>query len=392
MSWIPFRPNENDLKTTAEDVSEIPAIQQKTLAENKDLRCPDRVAHQYQIAGGKVMFKVADELPAPMQGVGLFQPGAEYIGIGRISTGLGTPHIETNPDFLGVRLSFQTSGGQRVDFLGINDPTAPTDNHRDFMSVLHATGESAGAHVPVIGEWGVYDVFDLIAQQAEFGDALKDRMGWVKAGRTLVHLTKQTIRTSYSSTAYQSYWTGVEEIGGMAGKFKLAPTRDENQRPGFRPGERHLSHEWKTRQGAGDIEFQLFWISHLNEDKTPTGELTRPWSEEQKQLAGKVWFAKADLDSDEAVLWATLASEMGANPANWIHNRENSVAEPATQFGLARKFAYQKSQDGRGVLPAEAYQSVFATGKIDGELAKELNERRENKSKAGHVNSAPPGS
>jgi len=391
MSWIPFRPNENDLKTTAEDVSEIPAIQKKTLAENKDLRCPDRVAHQYQIAGGKVMFRVADELPVPLQGVGLFQPGAEYIGIGRVSTGLGTPHIETNPDFLGVRLSFQTNGGQRVDFLGINDPTAPTDNHRDFMSVLHATGESAGAHFPVIGEWGAYDVFDLIAQQAEFGDALKDRMGWVKAGRTLVHLTKQTIRTSYSSTAYQTYWTGIEEIGGMAGKFTLVPTRDENQRPGFRPGERHLSHEWKTRQGEGDLEFQLFWISYLNEEKTATSELTNPWSQEQEQLAGRVWFPKADLDSDEAVLWATLASEMGANPANWIHNQENSVSEPATQFGLARKFAYQKSQDGRGVLPPEAYQSVFATGKIGGDLQRELNKRRDNKIKAGHVNSAPGG-
>jgi hypothetical protein len=253
MTWTPFRPNANDLKTTAEDVSEIPAIQQKTLSKNKELRCPDRVAHQYQIAGGKVMLKVADELPAPLQGVGLFQPSAEHIGIGRISTGLGTPHIETNPDFLGVRLSFQTTGGQRVDFLGINDQTAPTDNHRDFMSVLHATGESAGAHFPVIGEWGAYDVFDLIAQQAEFGDALKDRMGWVKAGKTLVHLTKQTIKTAYSSTAYQTYWTGIEEVGGIAGKFMLVPTRNENQRPGFRPGERHLSHEWRTRQAAGDI-------------------------------------------------------------------------------------------------------------------------------------------
>ncbi|HEY6391622.1 MAG TPA: hypothetical protein VIX89_10115, partial [Bryobacteraceae bacterium] len=272
MTWVPFRPNENDLKTTAGDVSEIPAIQQKTLAKNTNLRCPDRVAHQYQIAGGKVMFKVADQLPAPLQGVGLFQPGAEYIGIGRISTGLGTPHIETNPDFLGARLSFQTTAGQRVDFLAINDPAAPTDNHRDFMSVLHATGESAGAHLPVIGQWGAYDIFDLIAQQVEFGDALKDRMGWVNAGKTLVHLVKQSIKTSYSSTAYQPYWTGIEEIGGIAGKFTLAPSRDDNQPPGFRPGERHLSHEWKTRQTAGDIEFQLFWIAYLNEDKTPTNE------------------------------------------------------------------------------------------------------------------------
>src|SRR5437667_11659525 len=125
MTWIPLRPDENDKTTIAEDVSEIPAIQQKTQAQNKQLRCPDRVAHQYQIAGGRVMFKVAGELPVPLAGVGLFQPGAEYIGIGRISTGLGTPHIETNPDFLGVRISFQTTGGQRVDFLGINDPTSP---------------------------------------------------------------------------------------------------------------------------------------------------------------------------------------------------------------------------------------------------------------------------
>jgi hypothetical protein len=392
MTWTPFRPNENDLKTTAEDVSEIPAIQQKTLTRNKELRCPDRVAHQYQIAGGKVMLKVADKLPVPLQDVGLFQPGAEYIGIGRISTGLGTPHIETNPDFLGARLSFQTAGGQRVDFLGINDPTAPTDNHRDFMSVLHATGESAGAHFPVVGEWGAYDVFDLIAQQAEFGDALKDRMGWVKAGKTLVHLTKQTIKTAYSSTAYQTYWTGIEELGGIAGKFMLVPTRNENQRAGFRPGERHLSHEWKTRQGAGDIEFQLYWLAYVDEDKTPSSELTRPWDEQGKQVAGKVWFPKADLDSDEASLWSTLASEMGANPGNWIHNRENSIQEPATKFGLARKLAYRKSQDGRGALPPEAYQSVFATGTIGGDLAQELKKRREAKAKAGHVDSAPPGS
>jgi len=388
MTWTPFRPNESDLKTTAEDVSEIPAIQQTTLAKNKDLRCPDRVAHQYQIAGGKVMFKVADELPVPLQGVGLFQAGVEYIGIGRISTGLGTPHIETNPDFLGARLSFQTAGGQRVDFLGINDPTSPTDNHRDFMSVLYATGESAGAHLPVIGQWGAYDIFDLIAQQIEFGDALKDRMGW-NAGKTLFHLVKQTIKTSYSSTAYQTYWTGIEETGGIAGKFMLVPIRNENQRPGFQPGERHLSHEWKARQEAGDVEFQLYWIAYVDEDKTPTSELTRPWDEQGKQLAGKVWFPQTDLDSAEATLWSTLALEMGANPANWIHNRENNIQEPATQFGLARKFAYQKSHEGRGALPLEAYQSVFATGKIGGELEQELNKRRDAKAKAGHVDSAP---
>jgi hypothetical protein len=97
-----------------------------------------------------VVFRVAAALPPQFQGVGLFQPRAEHIGIGRISTGLGTPHLETNPDFLGAMFAFQTRDGNRVDFLGINDPTAPTDNHRDFMSVLYATSESAGAEMPLM--------------------------------------------------------------------------------------------------------------------------------------------------------------------------------------------------------------------------------------------------
>jgi len=45
----------------------------------------------------------------------------------------------------------------RVDFLGINDPAVPTDDHRGFMSVLHATGESAGASIPFVGDWGEYN-------------------------------------------------------------------------------------------------------------------------------------------------------------------------------------------------------------------------------------------
>ncbi len=107
-SWTPFRPVAEDLKALTQDVSEIRDIQKKLLDNHKDLHFPDRVAHQYQIAGGKVIFKVADELSSELQDVGLFYPGAEHIGIGRISTGLGTPHLETNPDFLGIMVAFQT--------------------------------------------------------------------------------------------------------------------------------------------------------------------------------------------------------------------------------------------------------------------------------------------
>ncbi len=388
--WRPFRPSTKELNDISEDVSEVREIQQQLLKNHENLHFPDRVAHQYQVAGGKVMLKVADKLPSELQGVGLFEPGAEHTGIGRLSTGLGTPHLETNPDFLGIMVAFQTKDGHRVEFLGINDPTAPTDNHRDFMDVLHATCESAGAEMPVIGELGGRDIGDLIAEQWEFGKALKERMGWFKAGKTLGHISKQSIRTLRSTTAHQTYWSGIVEAGDTAGKFTLKPTKDESQNFKFNPGERYLSKEWKKRQAAGDIEFLLYWIPFLDEDKTPTQELTDRWEEEHKQLVGTITFPKTNLDSEEAKLWAILASGMGANPGNWVHDKENTIKEPATEFGMARKIAYQKSQEGRNALKPQWYRSVFGTGKIDTELANELSKRRSEKEKAGHVSWAPP--
>ena len=378
--WHPFRPTTADLERIAQDVSEIPAIQQKAHDTNKNLLFPERVAHQYQVAGSKVIFRVATDLPDPLQGVGLFQPGAEHVGIGRISTGLGIPHAETLPDFLGIMVAFQTNDGQRVDILGINDPTAPADNHRDFMDILHATGESAGADVPFVAE---------LAQQTVFGAALLRRMGPIKALGTVAHIARQTIPTTHSSTAFQPYWTGIAEVGGTGGKFTFVPVVDDNRFPGLRPGQRHLTEEWRGRQARGDIAFGLHWIAFLDEARTPTHRLTHNWEEDHKQLVGTIVFPQVDPDAEEGQLWAILASEMGANPGNWIADKQNSIQEPATEFAVARKIAYQRSQQGRNVLPPERYQTVFRGAPISPELAAELRRRRRQKADAGHVNQAP---
>jgi hypothetical protein len=377
------------LETIGKDVAEIPDIQRKLMANDADLKFLDRVAHQYQIAGGRVVLQIANDLPEALYGVGLFQPGVRYNGIGRVSTGLGTPHVETNPDFLGIMVAFQTPDGQRVDFLGINNPTAPTNNHREFMSVLYATGESAGADVPFIGKLGAHQLVNLGAQQTEFGVALAHRMGVIKAGETLLHLTKQTLPTALSSTAYQRYWTGIVEVGGTVGKFTLVPTSEENRAPDFHAGPRHLTEEWKNRQLRGEIEYQLFWIPFLSDKKTPTKALTQRWQEDHKQLVGIVVFPQTDLDSDEGRLWGILATEMGANPGNWVADKRNSIQQPASEFGVARKIAYQKSQEGRRALKPNFYQSVFSTAQITPELAQELKRRHDTKLKTGHVSQAP---
>ena len=113
-----FDPTPDALAELERLADEIPEIQQILVDNHEKLKRNDRGAHQQQIAGGKVTLTVADQLPSALDGLGLFEPGVTHVGIGRMSTGLGCPHIETDLDFLGIMLAFRTSEGQRVDFLG----------------------------------------------------------------------------------------------------------------------------------------------------------------------------------------------------------------------------------------------------------------------------------
>ncbi len=383
----PVRPSQADVARIEGEVSAIPDIQAMLVNNAPDLKVRDRVAHQYQIAGGKIALKIAAQLPGNLEGVGLFRPDAEYTGIGRISTGLGCPHIETDPDFLGIRLAFLTPAGARVDFLGINDPTAPTDDHPRFMAVLAATAEAAGTKAVIGSGVGRLRLADLLATNLRLVAALVRRIGWVGGIATALHVTKQTSRTARSTTAYQTYWTGIVETGGVPGKFVIEPLRDENGLRPLEPGERYLSKEWRERQARGPIEFNLHWIPYISEAETPMIALTRPWRE-QRHLVGRITFPKLEPESEEARSWSALAAEMGANSGNWVRDRANSIPLPGTAFGVARLFAYRKSQDGRGVLPEAGYAHVFQTGTIDADLAAELARRRSDKRRAGHVDSA----
>jgi hypothetical protein len=387
-AWTPFRPSPADLERISADVAAISDFQAELVNNAPDLKVRDRVAHQYQVAGGKVALKIAAQLPGNLDGVGLFRPDAEYTGIARISTGLGCPHLETDPDFLGIRLAFQTAAGERVDFLGINDPTSPTDDHRRFVALLGATADAAGTKAVFGSGLGRLRLADLLATNLRLVGSLIRRIGLIGGIGTALHVTKQTSRTARSTTAYQTYWTGIVETGGVPGKFVIEPTLDQNRLRPLEPGERYLSKEWRERQGRGPVEFDLHWIPFINEAETPMLRLTKPWREE-RHLVGRVTFPQVDADSEDARLWSALAAEMRANSGNWVRDRANSIPLPGTEFGVARLLAYRKSQDGRDALPEESYAQVFHSGAIDGELAGLLQRRRSDKRQMGHVDSAP---
>src|SRR4030095_2199544 len=139
-----FRPGAEDVRRVDAEVAEISDIQHRIRERHPALKCVDRVAHQYQIAGSKVVLRVASQLPEGFAHVGLFVPGAEHFGVGRISTGLGMPHVETIPDFLGLRASFVTAADRPGGFLALSTPALPGDDRLAGMHFLRATADAAG--------------------------------------------------------------------------------------------------------------------------------------------------------------------------------------------------------------------------------------------------------
>ena len=201
------------------------------------------------------------------------------------------------------------------------------------------------------------------------------------------HVFAQTGRTLVSSSAYQQYWTGIVRANDTPGKFTLVPTEDVNQRREASPGEKYLSQDWNRRQTAKDLEFRLYWIPFLDEDITPMKKLTRGWQESHRVQVGTVSFPRTNSELREARLAALLASEMGANPGNWVSHKGEGPTPgiPATEFTAARSFVYRKSQQERNALPEAMYESFFANGEINRELAAELIRRHNEKRQSGHA-------
>jgi hypothetical protein len=110
--WCPFRLSPADLEAIGNDVADIPDIQRKILANNPDLKFPDRVAHQYQIAGGRLFFKLRT-IRLDLCAV------SGFFSLAR-STGAWA---ESPPDWAGRMWETLASGAQQNDS-GMNDNAA----------------------------------------------------------------------------------------------------------------------------------------------------------------------------------------------------------------------------------------------------------------------------
>ncbi len=366
-----FDPTPEERQALEAIARQIPDVQRTLVRNHPQLSLPDRAAHQQQLAGSTVLLTIGDPLPPELDGLGIFQRSSPArIGIGRMSTGLGCPHAETNADFLGLMVAFRTAEGRRIDFVTINDPTSPTDTPEEFLALLKATADAASTE-------------DQLASQARLLAGLA-RHARHRAPAIALHVTAQTFRTVRSSSAYQQYWTGIVRARDVLGKFTFVPTGDVRPRAGATRGPMHLTQDWHARQGAGALEFELRWIPFLNDRDTSLNDLTRPWESDREVAVGTVTFPRTDFASTEARLVELLASELGANPGNWQETDSAAAPLPATRFTAARQLAYRASQQSRAALADEQYESFFERGEISPVLANELVRRYQQKRAAGH--------
>ena len=374
-----YSPKPEERRALERLAEEVAGVQQTLVANHPQLAQPDRGAHQPQLGAGKVLLHVNAALPPELAGLGIFAPtgATPRIGIGRMSNGLGCPHAETDADFLGLMVAFRAPDGRRVDFITINDPGAPTDTPDEFVALLKATADAA-----VGGGPGVVNMF---ASQARLIAGLV-RHARLRAPEIATQVIRQTSRTQHSSTAYQSYWTGVVRARDVLGKFTFVPVRDENAPRPASTGEHYLTEDWSRRQRTGPIEFRLYWIPYIDEASTPLKDLTRGWAESHRVLVGTVTFPAADPAAIETKLVALLATEMGANQGNWIEDDRGAAASdlPATEYTAARFLAYRVSQRMRHALPEAQYASFFDHGTIEPALATELLRRYQQKRATGH--------
>ena len=368
-----FNPTAEETRALEALIAEIPRIQDTLVANHRQLTRPDRGAHQQQLAGGKVLLTLERSLPLALAGLGVFEhdgsAGPHFIGIGRMSTGLGCPHAETDPDFLGLMVAFQARSGRRIDFVTINDPTSPTDTPEEFIALLQATADAAGAS-------------GLLANQARLLLGLARHAG-IRAAPIATHVTGQTRRTVRSSSAYQQYWTGIVRARDTFGKFTFVPV-DPPEQTSHGRGPKQFTEDWRTRTAAGPLAFELHWIPFLNERETPLDDLTTAWRAEHQVRVGTVAFPQTKTDTRESKLIALLASELGANPGNWQETTDASAGElPSTRFTAARFLAYRLSQKHRQALPEESYRSFFGKGEISDALSATLIARYKEKQAAG---------
>ncbi|MCB9549846.1 MAG: hypothetical protein H6706_28905 [Myxococcales bacterium] len=296
-------------------IAEQIRAQQALQAEAADGR-PRRAFHAKGL-GLKARFTVATDL-APELRVGLFQPGAAYDAVVRLSNAADADDREPNLHGLAVRIADGSPTGQ--DFLCTSAP------------VSHVADAAGQAEV------------GLALAHGTLKGALKllFSRGPVFTVKVLSTLSKQT-KTRATSLAALSYYSRAPfRFGPVAARFLFRPV-NPGPAPGF-DGPHRLTADLTHRLKAGPLRWELALQRFVSEAATPIeqGDAAWPLDVAPAEVIGTLEIPAQDVDGAAEEALARDVEGWSFSPFNTVHHT------PLGRLNRGRRVAYDASVAGRG--------------------------------------------
>ncbi|MEZ4474969.1 MAG: hypothetical protein R3F60_30090 [bacterium] len=289
--------------------------QQALQAEAADGR-PRRAFHAKGL-GLRARLTIHDTV-APELCVGLFQPGAGYDAVVRLSNAADADDRQPNLHGLALRVMDGSKTGQ--DFLATSAP------------VSHVADAAAQAEV------------GLALAHGTLKGALKllFSRGPVFTVKVLGTLSKQTKTRATSLAALSYYSRAAFRFGPVAARFFFRPV-NPGPAPGF-DGPHRLTADLTHRLKAGPLRWELALQRFVSEEVTPIeqGDAAWPLDVAPAEVVATLEIPAQDVDGAVEEALARDVETWSFSPFNTVHHT------PLGRLNRGRKVAYDASMAGRG--------------------------------------------
>lgn len=262
-------------------------------------------------------FVVADHLPEHLR-VGIFQPGARYPAVVRLSNASGSVQSDHKGDLRGLATRIEVGSDSFVDLLATNGPVSFARDAEQFMQFALATTGSRLMLVPrLLGSVGLTETIRML--------------------RTGLRDTRRPVL----SLATEQYWSrGAYRYGDYAVRFTFVPMADAAL-PVTKGDPDYLRHEIVERVRNEDVGWNLMVQLYRDEASTPIENAAKAWNTAHV-IVGRLTIPRQDLAAAAHAAVAERIDAMELNP--WNTTPEH---RPLGNINRARLRVYQASQDVR---------------------------------------------
>ena len=288
---------------------------QKAIQSKNNAPSPRRGFHAKQHVGVQnAEFVVLDHLPDFLQ-VGIFQPGARYQAIVRLSNASGATQSDHKGDLRGVAVRVQVDSETDIDLLATNGAVSFARDPGQFMAFAKATTGSRLMMLPsLIGSVGVSETIRML--------------------RTAI---KDSRRTVLSLSTEQFWSRGAYRFGDFAVRFTFVPMADSAPEPD-KDDPDYLRHEFVGRLATEPVSWNYMVQLFFDEEKTPIEDAATRWSSEFVNIA-RLTIPQQDLTAPGHGDVEDSVDSLEFNP--WTTTEE---FRPLGSINRARRRVYDASQ------------------------------------------------